>query len=157
MAKKAPIKGAIVAQNRRARHDYFIQDTIEAGLALTGSEVKSLRAGRCSINEAYAAEQDGELYLLNAHIPEYPAAGVFGHEPKRSRKLLLRRREMAQLAEAVSRKGMTLVPLAIYFNPRGIAKLELALAEGKQHHDKRDTVKERDWQRQRARLMRERG
>ncbi len=157
MAKKARIKGAIVAQNRRARHDYFIQDTIEAGLELRGSEVKSLRAGRCSINEAYAADQDGELYLLNAHIPEYPAAGVFQHEPKRSRKLLLHRREMARLAEAVSRKGMALVPLAIYFNPRGIAKLELALAEGKQRHDKRDTVKERDWQRQKARLLRERG
>lgn len=157
MAKKAPFKGSIVAQNRRARHDYFIQDTIEVGLALMGSEVKSLRAGRCSINEAYAAEQDGELYLLNAHIPEYAPAGVFGHEPKRSRKLLLRRREMARLGEAVSRKGMTLVPLAIYFNKRGIAKLELALAEGKQRHDKRDATKERDWKRQKARLLRERG
>lgn len=157
MAKKAPFKGAIVAQNRRARHDYFIEDTIEAGLELTGSEVKSLRAGRCSLNEAYAAEQQGELYLLNAHIPEYAPAGIFGHEPKRSRKLLLHRREMARLADAVSRKGMTLVPLAIYFNKRGIAKLELALAQGKQRHDKRDTLKERDWKRQKARLLRERG
>ena len=157
MAKKAPFKGAIVAQNRRARHDYFIEDTFEAGLALMGSEVKSLRAGRCSLNEAYAAEQQGDLYLLNAHIPEYGPAGTFGHEPKRSRKLLLHRREMARLADAVSRKGMTLVPLSIYFNQRGIAKLELALAQGKQRHDKRDTVKERDWQRQKARLLRERG
>lgn len=157
MAKKAPFKGSIVAQNRRARHDYFIEDTLEAGLALTGSEVKSLRAGRCSLNEAYAAEQDGELYLLNAHIPEYAPAGVFGHEAKRSRKLLLHKRETARLADAISRKGMTLVPLSVYFNKRGIAKLELALAQGKQRHDKRDTVKERDWQRQKARLMRERG
>ncbi|MEQ8664400.1 MAG: SsrA-binding protein SmpB [Rhodospirillales bacterium] len=157
MAKKAPFKGAIVAQNRRARHDYFIEDTLEAGLALMGSEVKSLRAGRCSLNEAYAAEQQGDLYLLNAHIPEYGPAGQFGHEPKRSRKLLLHRREMARLTDAVSRKGMTLVPLSIYFNKRGIAKLELALAQGKQRHDKRDTVKERDWQRQKARLLRERG
>lgn len=157
MAKKAPFKGTIVAQNRRARHDYFIEDTFEAGLELTGSEVKSLRAGRCSLNEAYAAEQQGELYLLNAHIPEYAPAGIFGHEAKRSRKLLLHRREIARLADAVSRKGMTLVPLSIYFNKRGIAKLELALAQGKQRHDKRDTVKERDWKRQKARLLRERG
>jgi len=157
MAKKKPFKGTIVAQNRRARHDYFIQDTLEAGLMLKGSEVKSLRAGRCSLNEAYAAEQRGELYLLNAHIPEYAPAGVFGHEAKRERKLLLNKREMARLGEAVNRKGMTLVPLSIYFSDRGIAKLELALAEGKQRHDKRDTVKERDWQRQKARLLRERG
>lgn len=157
MAKKKPFKGTIVAQNRRARHDYFIQDTFEAGLALKGSEVKSLRAGRCSLNESYAAEQGDGLYLLNAHIPEYAPAGVFGHEAKRSRKLLLHKREIARLGDAISRKGMTLVPLAIYFSPRGIAKLELALAEGKQRHDKRDTVKERDWQRQKARLLRERG
>ena len=155
MTKKKPFKGTIVAQNRRARHDYFIEDTLEAGLVLTGSEVKSLR--RCSLNESYAAEQDGELYLLNAHIPEYAPAAAFGHEPKRSRKLLLNKREMARFADSVSRKGRTLVPLSIYFNKRGIAKLELALAEGKQRHDKRDTVKERDWQRQKARLLRERG
>lgn len=157
MTGKGPIKSTIVARNRRARYDYFVEDTIEAGLALKGSEVKSLRAGRCSLNEAYAAEQEGALYLLNAHIPEYAPAAVFGHEPRRSRKLLLRGREMARLADAVSRKGMTLVPLTVYFNPRGIAKLELALAQGKQRHDKRDTVKERDWQRQKARLMRDRG
>ena len=147
----------LVAQNRRARHDYFIEDTLEAGLVLTGTEVKSLRAGRASINEAYAAEEGGELYLLNAHIPEYAAASRFNHPPKRPRKLLLHKREAARLKGQIQREGYTLVPLTLYFNPRGIAKIELGLAHGKRKIDKRETEKKRDWQRQKARLMRERG
>ena len=147
----------LVAQNRRARHDYFIEDTLEAGLVLTGTEVKSLRAGRASINEAYAAEEGGELYLLNAHIPEYAAASRFNHPPKRPRKLLLHKREAARLKGQIQREGYTLVPLNLYFNPRGIAKIELGLAHGKRKIDKRETEKKRDWQRQKARLMRERG
>jgi len=147
----------LVAQNRRARHDYFIEDTLEAGLVLTGTEVKSLRAGRASINEAYAAEEGGELYLLNAHIPEYAAASRFNHPPKRPRKLLLHKREATRLQGQVQREGYTLVPLSLYFNSRGIAKVELGLAHGKRKIDKRETEKKRDWQRQKARLMRERG
>ena len=147
----------LVAQNRRARHDYFIEDTLEAGLVLTGTEVKSLRAGRASINEAYAAEEGGELYLLNAHIPEYAAASRFNHPPKRPRKLLLHKREAERLKGQVQREGYTLVPLSLYFSPRGIAKIELGLAHGKRKIDKRETEKKRDWQRQKARLMRERG
>ena len=124
---------------------------------LTGTEVKSLRQGRATIGEAYAGEMDGELYLLNAFIPEYLSANRFNHEPKRARKLLVKRREMGRLIGAVTREGMTIVPLAIYFNKRGIAKVELALAKGRQTHDKRDAIKTRDWQRQKARLMREKG
>jgi SsrA-binding protein len=145
------------AQNRKARHDYFIEDTVETGLVLLGSEVKSLRAGKASIGEAFAAEKDGELWLFNAYIPEYGAAAHFGHAPRRARKLLLRKREMHKLMGAVTREGMTLVPLAIYFNERGIAKLQLGLAKGKRKVDKRETAKERDWQRSRARLLRARG
>ncbi|MGF1611938.1 MAG: SsrA-binding protein SmpB [Kiloniellales bacterium] len=147
----------LVAQNRRARHDYTIEDRLEAGLVLTGTEVKSLRNGRASINEAYAAEEGGEFYLLNAHIPEYQAASRFNHAPKRPRKLLLHRREVARLHGLVQREGYTLVPLSLYFTPRGIAKIELGLAHGKRKVDKRETEKKRDWQRQKARLMRERG
>ena len=124
---------------------------------LTGTEVKSLREGRATIGEAYAGEKDGELYLLNAFIPEYLSASRFNHEPKRARKLLVKRREMGKLIGAVTREGMTIVPLAIYFNKRGIAKVELALAKGRQTHDKRNAIKTRDWQRQKARLMREKG
>jgi SsrA-binding protein len=145
-----------VAQNRRARHDYLIQDRIEAGLALTGTEVKVLRQGLASINEAYAAERDGEIFLINAHFPVYPAAR-FNHEPRRMRKLLLRKREINRLMGAIKREGITLVPLAIYFNERGRAKLELGLAKGKRKADKREAEKARDWQRDKARLMRERG
>lgn len=147
----------LVAQNRRARHDYQIEDTVEAGLVLTGTEVKSLRAGRCSIAEAYAQDVGGELYLLNAHIAPYEPAARFNHEPKRPRKLLVHRRELARLIGLVRRGGYTLVPLTIYFNERGIAKAELGLARGKRKADKRETEKKRDWQRQKARLMRERG
>jgi len=146
----------VVAQNRRAHHDYFIEERVEAGIVLTGTEVKSLRQGRCSVSEAYAQEQGGELYLLNAHIPPYEAANRFNHEPRRRRKLLVHRRELARLIGQVQRGGYTLVPLSIYFNPRGIAKVELGLAHGKRQIDKRETEKKRDWQRQKARLLRER-
>ena len=153
---KPEAKGKIAAQNRRARHDYLIEEVFEAGIQLVGTEVKALRAGRATINEAYAGAMEGELYLLNSHIPEY-GSGLFNHEPKRPRKLLLHRREVNKLIGSVERAGMTLVPLSIRFNERGIAKVELALAKGKQTYDKRAAVKERDWQRQKSRLMRDRG
>ncbi len=143
-----------VALNRRARHDYFIEDTIEAGIELTGTEVKVLRRGLASIAEAYAAERDGELFLVNAHIPEYPAAR-FNHEPRRPRRLLLHRREINRLLGAIRREGITVVPLSVYFNERGRAKIELGLAKGKRKSDKREAEKARDWQRSRARIMRE--
>ena len=145
-----------VAQNRRARHDYLIEDTFEAGIALHGSEVKVLREGKASIAEAYAGDRDGDIYLFNANIPEYPAAR-FNHEPKRARRLLLHRREINKLLGRVTREGMTLIPLAIYFNGRGRAKLSLGLAKGKRKSDKREAEKARSWQRDRARIMRERG
>lgn len=145
-----------VAQNRRARHDYLIEDTYEAGMALTGSEVKVLREGKASIAEAYAGDKDGEIYLFNANIPEYPAARV-NHEPKRARRLLLHRREINKLLGRVTREGMTLIPLAIFFNDRGRAKLSLGLAKGKRKGDKREAEKARTWQRDRARIMRSRG
>ena len=144
-----------VAQNRRARHDYHIESTIEAGLQLAGTEVKVLRQGLASINEAYATEREGAIFLVNAHFPEYPAAR-FNHEPRRPRKLLLHKREINRLMGAIKREGITLVPLSIYFNERGRAKLELGLAKGKRKADKRETEKARDWQRDRARIMRER-
>ena len=145
----------LVAQNRKARHNYFIEDSLEAGLVLTGTEVKSLRQGRASIVEAYAGEQDGQLYLLNANIPIYEAANRFNHEPKRPRKLLLHRRERDRLLGLIRRQGYTLVPLKLYFNPRGIAKVEVGIARGKRKIDKRETEKRRDWNREKARLMRE--
>jgi len=147
----------LVAQNRKARHDYLIEDSLEAGLVLTGTEVKSLRQGRASIVEAYAADEKGDLYLFNSHIPIYDAAGRFNHQPKRPRKLLLHRRELARLIGLIRREGYTLVPLSLYFTERGIAKVELGLARGKRKVDKRETQKRRDWQRQKARLLRERG
>ncbi len=147
----------LVAQNRKARHNYVIEESLEAGVVLAGTEVKSLRQGRASIAEAYAADERGELYLFNAHIPVYESAGRFNHDPKRPRKLLLHRRELARLVGLVRREGYTLVPLSLYFNPRGVAKVELGLARGKRKVDKRETEKRRDWQRQKARLMRERG
>ncbi len=155
--KKTP-GGNVVAQNRKARRDYTIVETVEAGIMLSGSEVKSLRAGRGSLNEAFAAEKHGEIFLFNCHIPEYENAGrAFNHEPTRERKLLLHRRQMANFLGQQKRKGMALVPLKIYFNQRGIAKVELALGEGKHNYDKRETVKTRDWNRQKARLMRDKG
>jgi SsrA-binding protein len=147
----------IAAQNRRARHDYHIEERLEAGLVLTGSEVKSLRGGRASIGEAYVTERGGELYLQGAHIPEYNAATHNNHEPRRLRKLLVHRRELAKLIGQVRREGYTLVPLAIYFSQRGIAKLEVGLARGKRKPDKREDIKARDWGRRKARLLRERG
>ena len=146
-----------VAQNRKARHDYFITSTLEAGMVLLGTEVKSLREGGCQLTDAHAAERDGELWLVNAHIPEYRGGNRFNHEPKRPRKLLVSRRERDKLIGAVTREGMTIVPLQLYFNERGIAKLKIALAQGKKLHDKRETEKKRDWNREKARLMREKG
>jgi SsrA-binding protein len=146
-----------IAQNRKARHEYLIESTLEAGMILTGSEVKSLRQGRCSIGEAYAHEKNGELYLRGMHISPYEAANQQNHEPLRPRKLLVHRRELAKLLGAVQRGGYTLVPLSIYFNERGIAKVELALARGKRKADKRQAEKKRDWTRQKARLLREQG
>jgi SsrA-binding protein len=145
------------AQNRRARYDYHILDTLEAGLMLTGSEVKSLREGHASIAEAYAAADKGELWLVNAHIPEWKSATRFNHEPRRARKLLVHKKELNRLAGAIKREGVTLVPISIYFNERGRAKCEIGLAKGKKKGDKRETEKARDWQRDKARLMRERG
>ncbi len=150
-------KAKTVAENRRARFDYFIEETFEAGIALSGTEVKSLRFGEGSIAESYAEVRDGEAWLINANIPEFSHGNRFNHEPKRPRKLLLHQREIEKMIGAVERKGMTLIPLSVYFNTRGRAKVELALARGKQTHDKRATIKERDWKRDKARLMRERG
>ncbi|MDP2619474.1 MAG: SsrA-binding protein SmpB [Hyphomicrobiales bacterium] len=156
MTKQDPSR-RIVAFNRKARHNYEILETVEAGLALTGSEVKSLREGKASIAEAYASPKNGELFLLNATIPVYAQAGRFNHEERRDRKLLLHKRQIARLIGAVRREGMTLVPLRLYFSDRGIAKLELALARGKKLHDKRETQKRRSWDREKARLIREKG
>jgi SsrA-binding protein len=148
----------LVAENRKARHEYFITDTYEAGLQLTGTEVKSLRKGQANIAESYASSEQGGLWLINSYIPEYPGAGpFFQHEPRRRRKLLLHKKEIRKLSLAVERKGMTIVPLELYFNPRGIAKLKLAVAEGKKLHDKREDAKKRDWNREKARLMRDKG
>ena len=156
--KKKHAPGNVVAQNRKARHDYFIEDTFEAGIQLLGSEVKSLRSGQASIAEAFAQEKDGELFLLNAYIPEYQAASVHtGHETRRERKLLMHRREIERLSMDIARAGYTLVPLAIYFNDRGMAKVELGLGKGKHKVDKRQTVKDRDWKRDKARLMAHKG
>lgn len=146
----------IAAQNRRARHDYLIEERFEAGLVLMGSEVKSLRGGRASIGEAYVTERGGELFLQGAHIPEYKAATHNNHEPRRLRKLLVHRRELAKLVGQVRRDGYTLVPLVIYFNDRGFAKLEVGLARGKRKADKRQDIKSREWDRRKSRLLRER-
>lgn len=147
----------VAAQNRKARHNYTIEDSLEAGVVLTGSEVKALRAGRANIAESYAREKDGEIFLINAHIPEYKQAGQFNHEPRRPRKLLLQRRQIERLIGAVQRDGYTLIPLKLYFNERGIAKMQLGLGKGKKRHDKREAEKTRDWTRQKARLMRDKG
>ncbi len=157
MAKKPETTKNVVAQNRRARFDYFIEETLEAGIMLTGSEVKSLRSGKSSIGESYAAAEGGALWLINAHIPEYPGAKNFGHAPRRHRKLLLRKREIERLSGSLKRDGITIVPLEVYFNERGRAKLLIGLAKGKRQVDKRETIKARDWKRDKARLMREKG
>ncbi|MCL4765054.1 MAG: SsrA-binding protein SmpB [Hyphomicrobiaceae bacterium] len=158
MAAKSDGGRRLVAENRKARFEYFITDTYEAGIALTGTEVKSLRQGQANISESYAAIENGGLALINAYIPEYKQAGPFyNHEPRRPRRLLLHKRELHKLAIAVDRQGMTVVPLELYFNERGKAKVRLAVAQGKKLHDKRETAAQRDWQRQKARLMREKG
>ena len=154
MAEKKPTSFKIVADNRKARYHYEIGETFEAGLALTGTEVKSLRTGRSTIAESYASvDKNGEIWLVNANIHEYFAGNRFNHEPKRLRKLLLKHREIVKLARGVEREGMTIVPLKLYFNDRGRAKIEIALARGKQAHDKRETEKQRDWNREKSRLL----
>ena len=160
MAKPRPEefdKQRVVAENRRARYDYFLDDKFEAGIMLTGTEVKSLRAGSGTIAESYAEVKDDEVWLINANIPEWSHGNRYNHTPTRPRKLLLNRRQINKLHGAVMRKGMTIVPLSIYFNSKGRAKLELALAKGKKAPDKRQTEKDRDWKRQQGRLMREHG
>lgn len=158
MKKAAPHPNVrTVAENRRARHDYFIEDEIECGIVLLGSEVKSLRQGRANIAESYATVEGGELWLVNAHIPALPQARHFGHEERRRRKLLVHRRELAKLWQGIGREGMTLVPLRLYFNEKGIAKLLLGIARGKKKADKRETERRRDWAREKARLLRARG
>jgi SsrA-binding protein len=150
-------KVKVVAENRRARYDYAIEDKYEAGIALTGTEVKSLRFGEGSIAESYAEVSDEEVWLINANIPEFSHGNRHNHEPKRPRKLLLHQREISKLHGAVARQGMTLVPLSIYFNGRGRAKVELALARGRKAPDKRAHEKEKDWKREQGRLMRNHG
>lgn len=157
MSAKAATNYKLVAENRRARFDYFIEDKFEAGLALVGTEVKALRQGRANIAESYTSVEDGALFLINATIPIYPPAGQFNHEPTRKRKLLVKKRELNKLRGAVEREGRTIASLRLYFNDRGIAKLEIALAKGKKAADKRATAKDRDWKRDQARLMREKG
>ncbi len=153
MAKKPDLGRTVVAQNRKARHNYFIEETFEAGLSLTGTEVKSLRGGRSTIAESYVTTVEGEAFLVNATIPEYAAGNRFNHEPRRPRKLLLHRSQVNKLIGAIQREGRTVVPLQVYFNEKGRAKLEIALATGKKAHDKRASIKERDWQRQRSRIL----
>lgn len=157
MAAKSERAIKVVADNRKARFNYEIGEVFEAGIALTGTEVKSLRLGKATIAESYADARDGELWLVNANIPEYLQANRFNHAPKRPRKLLLHARQIHKLMGAVEREGMTLIPLKLYFNEKGRAKIEIALARGKKLHDKRETERKRDWQRDRARLMRDRG
>src|SRR4026209_1663167 len=157
MAAKTERNIKIVADNRRARFNYEIGEVFEAGIALTGSEVKSLRSGKAAIAESYADTRGGELWLVNSNITEYLQAGRFNHTPKRPRKLLLHKRQINKLIGAVEREGMTLVPLKLYFNDKGRAKVELALAKGKKLHDKRETEKKRSWERERGRLMRAKG
>jgi SsrA-binding protein len=153
--EKAPPRNAAV--NRRARFNYEIGQTFEAGIQLTGTEIKSLREGKSNIADSFAGDKDGELYLYNAYIPEYLQANRFNHQPTRPRKLLLHKREINRLMGAVQRDGMTIVPLKIYFNDRGRAKVEIALARGKKLHDKRETSKQRDWNREKGRLLRDKG
>ena len=157
MAEKNERKIKVVAENRKARFNYAVEDTLEVGVVLTGTEVKSIRNGKATIAESYADARDGEIWLINANIPEYLQANRFNHAPKRPRKLLLHKKQINKLMGAVDREGMTLIPLKLYFNERGRAKLQLAVAKGKKLHDKRETEKKRDWDRERGRLLRERG
>ncbi|MCO5135410.1 MAG: SsrA-binding protein SmpB [Phyllobacteriaceae bacterium] len=155
--KKDNTNGKLIADNRKARHNYEFVETLEAGLVLTGTEVKSLRNGKANIAESYASEEGGEIWLINSYIPEYLEGNRNNHEPRRKRKLLLNKREMARLSQAVARDGMTIVPNRLYFNERGRAKLQIALAKGRKAHDKRQVSKERDWKREQGRLLREKG
>jgi SsrA-binding protein len=157
MTRPTLIAGKIAAENRRARHEYSITDTLEAGIMLVGTEVKTLRLGRANLQEAYAGQQAGELYLYNAYIPEYQVKTAFTHETRRPRKLLVHRKELRKLLMAIGREGMTLVPLNINFNDRGIAKVELGIAKGRKAHDKRAAEKEKDWKRDKARVLRNKG
>lgn len=160
MARPLPAqfeKTKVVAENRRARYDYFVEDRLEAGIALTGTEVKALRQGEGSIAESYATVEGEEVWLINSHIPEYSHGNRLNHQPRRPRKLLLKGREIAKLHGAITRQGLTIVPLSMYFNSRGRAKIELAVARGKKVHDKRETIKERDWKRDQSRLLRQHG
>ena len=161
MSKPAAIqefdKSKVVAENRRARFDYFVEERFEAGIELMGTEVKALRTGEGSIAESYALVEGEEVFLINSHIPQYGAGSWMNHEPRRQRKLLLRAKEIDKLQGAITRQGLTLVPLSLYFNSRGRAKIELALARGKKAHDKRETIKERDWKREQGRLLRNHG
>jgi SsrA-binding protein len=155
--KKQDPNNRVVAENRKARHNYEIGEVIEAGLQLTGTEVKSLRTGKANIAESYASEENGEIVLINSHIEEYVQGNRFNHNPRRPRKLLLHKREIHKMVNAVQRDGRTIVPLKMYFNDKGIAKLAVAVCRGKKAYDKRQDAKKRDWQRDKARLMRERG
>ena len=154
--KAAPVNN-VVAENRKARYNYELSDNLEAGLMLTGTEVKALRDGKANIAESYASVEGNELWLINSYIPEYSGGNRNNHEPRRHRKLLLSRREIDRLMAATAREGMTIVPLRMYFNQRGMVKIEVALGKGKKVHDKRATEKKRDWQREKGRLMREKG
>ncbi len=147
----------LIAENRRARYDYFLEETFEAGIMLTGTEVKSLRVGRANIAESYASVEGRDIVLINSDIPPYGQANRFNHEPRRHRKLLLHRKQIEKLIGAVQREGRTIIPTKLYWNEKGLAKLELALAKGKQNHDKRQATADRDWQRDKARLLRDRG
>ena len=157
MASKRDDGTTLIAENRKARHEYFITDSWEAGIMLRGSEVKSLRVGQTNIAESYASIEEGGLWLLNSYIAEYKGAAFFQHEPRRKRKLLMHLSELNKLKLAIERKGMTIMPLEMYFNPKGIAKLKIGLAEGKKLHDKRDSEKKRDWDREKSRIMRDKG
>jgi SsrA-binding protein len=148
----------VVADNRKARHEYFIEESFEAGIALTGTEVKSLREGRASIGEAHAGEKDGDIWLWNAHIPPYSKASpAMNHEPRRPRRLLLKAREIKHIIGTIQQQGLTLIALDIHFNARGLAKLNLAICKGKKLHDKRETIRQREWGRQKGRLLRDKG
>lgn len=156
--KKKKESNGLIAENRRARYEFSLDQTYEAGIQLTGTEVKSLREGQANIAESYVSPEGGEVMLINANIPEYQQAGPFyQHEPRRPRRLLLHRKEIHKISQAVERQGMTMVPLRLYFNDRGLVKLQIAVAQGKKVHDKRETERKRDWNRQKQRIMRERG
>ena len=161
MPKTIPVKefdkAKVVAENRRARYDYFVEERFEAGIELVGTEVKALRTGEGSIAESYALVEGEQVFLINSSIPQYGNAGYSSHEPRRRRRLLMRGREIEKLYGAINRQGLTLIPLSVYFNSRGRAKVELALARGKKVHDKRETIKERDWKREQGRLLRHNG